>query len=396
MKKTVSEFFKGIHSLMPFWASNIYMPVVYLLRQLDGLRPREYSIHGKIKDTDRLFRLGYFGNDKRILNYYIQSIFSEATHVEKGARVAIWKASASPGAGDQPYDMVLLEVPGKLRYLIRNKGGFVLPRWVDTRLVVNDTLDALSNRKILKVIEENSFSCHESTAQEDLRFFYERMFRPYIMNRHHDASVMVDYSYFKKRMGKKDSSLFILVKDGVPQVASFNERINGTMKFSGIGVLDGNEDIIRTGAIRALYYFMLTRYHERGVNVINFGGTSPLLSDGLTRFKRSLRAIPKVKNLYGEKSLLLIPWKESASVGEMLKWHPFLYLSHGMFYRALFPDASVLGSKREFISWLKQYQFLGIAGTRIYCRTHLDDINQWISEESLSGYEVLPYPIIDR
>jgi hypothetical protein len=215
------------------------------------------------------------------------------------------------------------------------------------------------------------------------------MFKPYILGRHKDASVMVDFSYFRKRMRKKRSKLFFLMQGDEPMAASFNEMKSGRMKFSGLGVLDGCKDIIQMGAIRALYYFMLNQYRDQGTEVINYGGTSPLLSDGLTKFKRSMRAIPTDRNPYGEKSLWLIPVKPSEGLNSFLHLHPFLYLDKGRFYRALFPNAEVVADKKEFLTWLKQTQFLGIEGTRIYCRDHVETIRQWILEASLEGYEVL-------
>lgn len=386
------KIIRWIHSHMPLWVSGVYMPFVYLFREVKGLRVREHVIRGALKDGRSELQMAYYGNDERILNYWTRILFSGSPGIATGSRVPVRRVMSSASAGGCAHEVVLLELTGRIRNLVQGNKGFLLPRWVDTVLNVDESLDALENRKILRTIEEQGYTLRRSRDREDLSFFYERMFRPYIGNRHQEASVMVEYSYFLKRMRKRDSQLFFLMKEGVPQAASFNERIGGMTKFSGLGVLDGSPEIIRTGAIRALYHFMLRHYREMGVEVINFGGTGPLLSDGLTRFKRSLRAIPMNKSPYGEKSFLLIPVRTSPAVTEMLKLHPFLYLEKGRFFRALFPDGEILSDRNGFLSWMKQNQFLGTAGTKIFCRSGAERINQWISGEELAGHEVLPFP----
>jgi hypothetical protein len=390
MKQLVDKLLKWIHFRMPLWVSGFYMPLVYLFRHLNSLWVKEFMVEGKLQGSESVLRLGYFGNDKRIFCYYVNNLFSEAYRIEEKQKVPVWKISSALARNNGSCELALTEVTRISRRLVMNGTGFILPRWVDTLLKVEYSLDAVDNRKVRKNIGKHCFTFRESRSEEDLQFFYERMFKPYILGRHKDASVMVDFSYFRKRMRKKHSKLFFLMQGDEPMVASFNEKKNGRMKFSGLGVLDGRRDIIQMDAIRALYYFMLKHYRDQGIEVINYGGTSPLLSDGLTKFKRSLRALPTDRNPYGEKSLWLLPVKPSEGANSYLHLHPFLYLDHGRFYRALFPSQDVTADKKEFLTWLKHAQFLGIEGTRIYCRDHTETIRQWISEESLEGYEVLP------
>jgi hypothetical protein len=389
MRKSMDKLLKWIHFRMPLWVSGFYMPLVYLFRHINSLWVKEFLVEGKLQGSESVLRLGYFGNDKRIFCYYVNNLFSEAYRIEEKQKVPVWKISSTLARSNSSCELAFTEVTRFSRGLGKRGKGYILPRWVDTLLNVENSLDAVNNKKVRKNISKHCFTFRESRSDEDLRFFYERMFKPYIMGRHKDASVMVDFSYFRKRMRKKHSKLFFLMQGDEPVVASFNEKKNGRMKFSGLGVLDGRRDIIQMGAIRSLYYFMLNQYRDQGTEVINYGGTSPLLSDGLTKFKRSLRAIPTDRNPYGEKSLWLIPVKPSEGLNSFLYLHPFLYLDRGRFYRALFPNAEVLKDRKEFLTWLKHLQFLGIEGTRIYCRDHTERIRQWISEASLEGYEVL-------
>jgi len=375
---------------MPLWVGGFYMPLVYLYRHVSNLWVKEYQVEGKLQGSESILKLGYYGNDKRVFSYWLNTLFSETQRIEEKSRVPVWRIPSRLENGNGPCELALTEVTPISRGLAMNGQGFIIPRWVDTLLPVERSLDAVSSKNNNKHIAKHGFTCRTSTSQENLQFFYERMFRPYILSRHKDASVMVDFSYFRKRMKKKHSKLFLLMQGDDTVAASFNERKNGRMKFSGLGVLDGRKDIIQMGAIRALYYFMLTHYKEQGVELINYGGTSPLLSDGLTKFKRSMRAIPTDRNPYGEKSLWLLPVKDSEAMQSFFRLHPFLFIKKGAFYRALFPDSSATESREAFLKWLNHYQFLGLAGTRIFCRDHQQLLSTWIPEEELSGMEVQP------
>jgi len=322
----MKDFLRKLHLHMPLWMSEIYMPLVYLMRHLNGLWVKEYQIEGKLQEGDAVLKLGYFGNDRRILCYWLNTLFSETYRIDENRKIPIWRISAKLARNNGPCELALTEVSRISRGLGEHGKGFVLPRWLDTLLLAESSLQTDSNKRTGRLVEEQGFTYRTSHSDEDLELFYDRMFKPYILSRHKDASVMVDYSYFEKRMKKKDSQLFLLMQGEETVAASFTERKHGNIKFSGIGVLDGRRDLIQAGAIRALYYFMLTYFRDKGVNVINFGGTSPMLSDGLTRFKRTLGVVPNNRNPYGEKSLWLIPVKPTRPLATF-SFQPYAFIN---------------------------------------------------------------------
>jgi hypothetical protein len=205
---------------------------------------------------------------------------------------------------------------------------------------------------------------------------------------------MTDYSYFLKRFRKNDSRLFFLMKDNEPVSGSFNERRNGMIKFSGLGILDGRREILSMGAIRVLYFFMLAHYNKENIKLINFGGTSPLLSDGLTQFKLSMRAFPNKKKLFGEKSLLLVPVNRTPALEAVLKSNPFIFITQKDLYRAVFVDSKNTNSKHEFMKFIKRTRYKKIAGTKIFCLNGTTEkISQWIVEEDLPDHEISEFEL---
>ena len=391
MKKSLVDLLKQIHGKSPLWLSTLYMPFVYMLRHFQTFYLHRYTLKGEERESGAETRITYFGRDERIRNYWKNSLYRTPPEEEKGPGAFLWNIRPTKNDGRISHDLVLVELTRLTRIFARNSRGFVLPRWFDTLLDPAFSLEALGKNDTLKQIKKHNFHMEVTSKEEDLRFFYDRMFTPYISERHGDASVLVEYSYFLKRFRKKDSRLCFLMMDGSPVVASFNERIKGRIKFSGIGVLDGSREIVRMGAIRALYYFMLTEYQQEGEREISFGGTSPLLSDGLTQFKISMRAFPNKKDLLGERSILLVPVSDSDAMRNLLYANPFLHIRKHQVYRSLFVDPEKLATARELGKLLKRTHYRRIAGTTVYSFTDPEKIPEWIRELGLQDHESRRY-----
>ena len=187
---------------MPLWMSTIYMPPVYLMRQLNGLWVKEYQIEGKLQEGDAVLKLGYFGNDKRILCYWLNTLFSETYRIDEKPKIPVWRISAKLARNNTRCELALTEVSRISRGMGEHGKGFILPRWLDTLLLTESSLKTDSNKRTGKQVEKQGFTFRISHSDEDLELFYDRMFKPYILSRHKDASVMVDFSYFRKRMRK--------------------------------------------------------------------------------------------------------------------------------------------------------------------------------------------------
>lgn len=194
---------------------------------------------------------------------------------------------------------------------------------------------------------------------------------------------MYDYSFFKKRFGKKGSALFFLLKEGKPIAGSFNAMDRGMIKFSGLGILDGSMEIVRMGTIRALYYYMLKHYSEKSIRQIRFGGTSPLLSDGLTQFKISMRAFPDKHTLFAETSIWFTPLQNNGGLRKILNDNPFIFIKKNQIFRALFIYPQVLETKKQFNKLLKRTNYRKIDGTMLYCLDRdTNKIEKWIQEDN--------------
>lgn len=373
---------------MPLWSAGIYLPSVYFIRHLQTFILYKYLIEGKERESGNYLKIAFFGKDPKIMNYWAEFLFREKPIISQISKNAVWNIFKKTNLNSVKADLIIVEITKLTRPFV-NSGGFILPRWFNTLIDVGDSLAAIERSNDHKRINKFGFTCQERFSVEDLKFFYERMFIPYISTRHTESSVIVDFSYFLKRLRKKDSRLFFLLKDNEPVAASFNERKNGMIKFSGLGVLDAKREILTMGAIRALYYFMLLQYKKENVQTINFGGTSPLLSDGLTRFKSSLHAFPNRNNFFGEKSLWVFPVYKPNSIHAVLTSNPFVYISGKEINRAVFLDPAELKDKNDFMHIIKNIRYEKTDSTKIFCLNSTNEITQWIKEESLTNHSAV-------
>jgi hypothetical protein len=175
-----------------------------------------------------------------------------------------------------------------------------------------------------------------------------------------------------------------------PVAASFNERKNGMIKFSGVGVLDASLEYFKMGCIRVLYYFMMDQYDKEQIDTVHFGGTSAILSDGLTQFKNTLRAFPAPDDHFKDGTIWLVPLTRTVALKKVLGSNPFILVNKGQCYRAVFMASTDFQKKKQFLSFMKRYRLRKLAGTKIFCWDDPAKFQNWIEEENLDDYQLIP------
>jgi hypothetical protein len=181
---------------------------------------------------------------------------------------------------------VLIELRNKL--VSQHTGkifGFVLPRWVKMYMDVDLSL---SNHKKIKdirrLINKYSFDVEKVSSYHDFVFFYEKMYRPYIASRHRQSAVIEDCKKMLHDFRSEKSAIYFILYEGIRIAGLYEQTENGIPYMHALGVLNGDEDLLKMGVISVLYYYALVDHHNNKIKRVNIGGTSPLLQDGLTRF----------------------------------------------------------------------------------------------------------------
>jgi hypothetical protein len=172
---------------------------------------------------------------------------------------------------------------------------------------------------------------HEWRLEEDaspaaLDFFYWRMHRPTMLERHGDRSRSESADVARHAILPHGTLLF--VTSGGRRVAgvlchwSADRR---TLTTRLLGVLDGDEQHYRDGAFKAVYHLLLRWACEHRVPHVDFFGTEAFVSKGIFQWKRKFA--PRVvlpPNHFAHKQIRLYVRRDTPRVRDLLVANPLL------------------------------------------------------------------------
>jgi hypothetical protein len=121
-----------------------------------------------------------------------------------------------------------------------------------------------------------------SKDPEDLRFFYEKMYLPFVHLRHDDVIILKQV--FMLRDLKKNGELCLVKKDGNVVAGQFCNQTGDTYSMLVFGLVD--ESFLKEGAGAALYYYCIQRALGKGARYVDFGLSKPFIADGVVGYKR--------------------------------------------------------------------------------------------------------------
>ncbi len=166
------------------------------------------------------------------------------------------------------------------------------------------------------------FELTYETTKDPRRFneFYHKMYLPYMRQRHSDPAAIASYSALAEIFARGE---LILVSDASDILCGgLFEIQNEKVRCHKMGVKDGNLEYVREGVIGACYYFLVSEMKKRSFKKIHLGEMRPLLNDGITKFKVSLKAEMAVTQHQPFISLTLLRY--APGIENFLISHPFI------------------------------------------------------------------------
>jgi hypothetical protein len=387
------NFLKKIHYLIPPKVQIMYMFFVNTVRKFKYCLLPVYLCKGQEKEGQKQLNILYIGWDNRIYFHFMERLLGEAPLILKKGKIPVWKVYKYLTRNKESYDSAVIEMNSLTRIFARRGIGFLLPRWFEMELDSKIAIKKEQEKDIKRRIRKNSLTFKKNFPKKDIKFFHERMFIPFISKRHGESAVICDYEYFLNKFRKKRSMLNFILKDDIPVAGSLTEFVGGKLRLTGLGIIDGREDVMRMGVIGAVYYFELQNAVESGMPSINVGGTSPFLTDGLTKFKLSLGAQAADIKYFIDLNLWFILLKDSELLRNRLKANPFIQRVKNNLFRVIFVDPLEYEYKEEFIRLLRRTECINLKGTKIFCFSDPDKITGWINEEGFRNFQILYYSI---
>jgi hypothetical protein len=228
-------------------------------------------------------------------------------------------------------DMVLSEISRISLKRFHEWDGYILPVWSSLIINIDRPMDEICPSRmshfahIKRRIRKYKLTYEILTDNESLDDFINRFYIPYITKRHGDEAIISDL----QSGWKSSSSAFLLAikEDGVIVAASFNEKTGEYLKLLNLGLLDGDEEYLRHGAIGALYYYGILEGKKLGCKYFDAGLSRPFINDGLTKYKIGWGAeFVAAYSPAGEYVWLAVN-ENSSAAQEFIGNNPFIYFN---------------------------------------------------------------------
>lgn len=214
---------------------------------------------------------------------------------------------------------------------IFTKEYLAVPEWVGTRLVVTGDLERHvrsggSIRRDMTLVRRHGYQPVLSDGREDLDTFYDSFYTPFSHGRHGELTAVRAVRDLRRRVRR--GGILWLQRDGRRVAGILFEAKEDTVDLLALGTLAGDLELVKEGAVAALYYFIINLAQQRGCRVVDFRGSRPTLSDGLLRYKSKWGAHlhEKTDSYYD----LFVRWsRPSDVVKEFLARTPLIFRDEG-------------------------------------------------------------------
>lgn len=333
---------------------------------------------GTIRDGGKPLIFSYIGWNYQVLSYWLEQIFEQFEKIPCKKLIPVWKINRISKGKIVNTDLAMVELLNtNSLHRKRDIKGFIIPRWLKCYLDVDLTLaNSKKRREANRIIRKFSLEMEISTSSSDFEIFYKKMFRPYIESRHRDSACVEDYKKLLHDFNKKDSTLYFVKKEGRRIAGLYEIDQDGIPYLFSVGILDGDKKIMKMGVVWVLYYYVLTSHRDNNIKRVDFGGTSPLLTDGLTWYKVCIGAKASEIEHQDSLKLLMLPLRNSPAVTDFLKSNPFIYIENNNVNCAIFKDETIPGSKEEFQKRYEEARSLGLNEIKIFrLDTHQKEFN---------------------
>ena len=217
-------------------------------------------------------------------------IFPNGSSVTRKGSVSALKAPDLV-AGDA--DLVVVGANYLLGDLYRDRGFYVLPKYVRQRLPVFDTpeqtIGRLSTgvqkdiRHKLRRMDNMGVTCELIRDPAWVETFYHEMYKPHTLSRFEELAAVSSFGDVERAFQRGGG--LALKQNGVAFSASIIFPQGDVMRFPYSGTASASEELARKGAKTVLYYNALRVAREWGCSAIDLGHTGPFLSDGVLQFK---------------------------------------------------------------------------------------------------------------
>jgi hypothetical protein len=348
--------------------------IVRTTRTLFFSRLQVRLLQGVEKSSRQTIRMAYVGDDTSY-HYLVNLFFSEPPETRVSRGLSWPHLSAELRTLSQAVDLSVLDLEFPLPLLIRHWKCLNVPRWVKQRVPIGDTWEEVSGRigrktrrEAQRIIKKFDFRSRVVEGCRAAEHFYDRLYLPYIRQRHGHAAEIVGRERFIREC-QRSQVIQLLQGDNV--VAAVAVRLsNRQMTLAWTGIDTELPPAQRLGAADALDFFSLIYAYQCGCSHMDMGHSRACLDDGVLRYKRKWGASVYRKKL-PQGSILIAPLTSSPAVFSLLANARFITLDGGrLVCRTILPMSL---REEEVEGFLKHTWIDGLQRVRFLTRAAMSD-----------------------
>lgn len=208
--------------------------------------------------------------------------------VENTTMVPVWSLRRHLDERKAAADLTLVGIDRISARLFLGKGYLAMPPLISTWQSVPENLTGYFRQRSsvasdVRRVKKHNFASQLSKTADDFDLFYDHFFKPYILGRHTTNARLTPR--WMLRLAFRFGAIQWLTLNGERVAADLVMKQGRNYNLVVTGVRDGRQDLLRQGALVALYVHSLDYAKQLGCTRILLGSSRAFLQDGLTRYK---------------------------------------------------------------------------------------------------------------
>jgi hypothetical protein len=296
LKKVLTQWIRIAFDAPRSWVRNLVLLFLvhlwrwshFVLRQLEL---DVYILQGNSAVNGERFVTLYAG-DKLRLRYLIKRLFDSEVEIVDHWRIPVWRLKILKQIMQENVDLVILEVSEVLKRIVKGESYWEAPDSVQMVFFLSSQRDETqiiermkSHKESFRRFRKAGFKMVEGDNVRDFDFFYERMHIPYIKGRHGEYADIGDREVMR-RLSRHSRLRFVCLPDGTRVAGSLSMHRGSVYHGLFMGVLDGDWNIVKSGAVAFIYYQEILEAHHLGARLFDGGEVMPFEGDGVFQHKR--------------------------------------------------------------------------------------------------------------
>ena len=306
-------------------------------------------------------------------------LFTEEPAEREIGRVPIWRLDRLADSADTDLiyivaDKMLIRKPPRQNALVQ---PFRTSLTVDIRGEWQEVVQRFhrnTRRYEMRLIRKYGYTYEISHSIADFETFFHTMYLPTMRKRH--GALATSMSLEEARQYFRRGLLVLAKRDGQYVAGSVGYLERKVLYAIVIGALNGDEQLIKEGAMTACYYSWIHWAHQQGYETVDFWGSKPYLAD-LFLYKRKWGATVGVPAGMPTRIWLTIQ-RDTPAVRQFLKDNPCITLDNkGELWGLIVADDPDNVSPDVKATWYTQYETPGLKGLLIRSVTELIRKPEW-------------------